>query len=143
MAIPGIAAGRTCFQIVCHWVAPSAIEPSRIEGGTARIASRPAMITTGSTSSAEREAAGQHHAAELEGPANEEGEPEDPVDDRGDRGEVLDVDLDEPVPPALPVGVLLEVDRGRDPDRDDEQRCTPAISQSVPKSAGRIPRVAG
>jgi hypothetical protein len=50
VAIPGIAAGRTCFQIVCHWVAPRASEPSRIEGGTARIASRPAMITTGSTS---------------------------------------------------------------------------------------------
>ena len=47
---PGMAAGRTCFQIVCHWVAPSAIEPSRIDGGTARSASRPAMITTGSTS---------------------------------------------------------------------------------------------
>ena len=51
VAMPGIAAGSTCFQIVCHWVAPSAIEPSRIDGGTARSASRPAMITTGSTSS--------------------------------------------------------------------------------------------
>ena len=57
--MPGIAAGSTCFQIVCHLVAPSAIEPSRIEGGTARIASRPATITTGSTSSAEGQAAGE------------------------------------------------------------------------------------
>ena len=50
--MPAIEPGRTCFQIVCHCVAPSAIEPSRIDGGTARIASRATMITTGSTSSA-------------------------------------------------------------------------------------------
>src|SRR5215213_3758016 len=50
VAMPGTDAGRTWRQIVCHWVAPRAIEPSRIEGGTARIASRPAMITTGRTS---------------------------------------------------------------------------------------------
>jgi hypothetical protein len=49
--MPAIEPGRTCFQIVCHCVAPSASEPSRIEGGTARIASRATMITTGSTSS--------------------------------------------------------------------------------------------
>ena len=46
VAIPGSDAGSTCFQIVCHWVAPSAIEPSRIDGGTARIASRAAMSFT-------------------------------------------------------------------------------------------------
>ena len=50
VAMPGTAAGSTWRQIVCHWVAPSAWEPSRIDGGTARMASRPAMITTGSTS---------------------------------------------------------------------------------------------
>ncbi len=52
VAMPGIAAGSTWRRIVCHCVAPSASEPSRIEGGTARIASRAAMITIGSTSSA-------------------------------------------------------------------------------------------
>jgi hypothetical protein len=36
--MPAIEPGRTCFQIVCHFVAPSASDPSRIEGGTARIA---------------------------------------------------------------------------------------------------------
>ena len=51
VAMPGTAAGSTCRRIVCHLVAPSASEPSRIEGGTARIASRAAMITIGSTSS--------------------------------------------------------------------------------------------
>jgi len=51
VAMPAIEPGRTCFQIVCHCVAPSAIEPSRIDGGTARIASRATMITTGRTSS--------------------------------------------------------------------------------------------
>ena len=49
--MPASAPGRTCFQIVCHFVAPSASEPSRIDGGTARNASRETMITTGSTSS--------------------------------------------------------------------------------------------
>ena len=63
VAMPGTAAGSTCFQIVCHWVAPSAIEPSRIEGGTARMASRPAMITTGQHEQPERQAAGQDHVA--------------------------------------------------------------------------------
>ena len=100
VAIPGIDAGSTCFQIVCHWVAPSAIEPSRIDGGTARIASRPAMITTGRTSSAERQPAGEHDPPERQRPTDEEGEAEDSVDDRGHSGEVLDVDLDELVPPA-------------------------------------------
>ena len=52
VAMPAIEPGSTCFQIVCHCVAPSASEPSRIDGGTARIASRATMITTGSTSSA-------------------------------------------------------------------------------------------
>ena len=59
VAMPGTAAGRTCFQIVCHCVAPSASEPSRIDGGTARIASRPAMITTGQDEQAERQRAGE------------------------------------------------------------------------------------
>ena len=54
--------------------------------------------------------AGEQHAAEAE-PAHEEREAEDAVDDRGDRGEVLDVDLEQAVVPALAVGVLLQVDR--------------------------------
>ncbi len=52
VTMPGIEAGRTWRRIVCHWVAPSASEPSRIEGGTARIASRAAMMIVGRTSSA-------------------------------------------------------------------------------------------
>ena len=52
VAIPGIEAGSTWRRIVCHLVAPSASEPWRIESGTARIASRAAMITIGSTSRA-------------------------------------------------------------------------------------------
>ena len=37
--IPGRAKGRTCRQITCHLVAPNAYAPSRIDEGTARIAS--------------------------------------------------------------------------------------------------------
>ena len=44
--------------------------------------------------------------------ANDEREPENAVDDRGHGGEVLDVELEQPVVPALLVRVLLEVDRG-------------------------------
>ena len=50
--MPGSAIGSTWCQIVCHFVAPSAYEPSRIDLGTVRRASRVDRITTGSTSSA-------------------------------------------------------------------------------------------
>ena len=120
--MPGTAAGSTWRQIVCHWVAPSAIEPSRIEGGTARIASRAAMITTGSTSRPSVSPPASTTGPSDERAAHEEGEAEDPVDDRGHRGEVLDVHLDDAVAPAGRVRVLLEVDGGGDADRDDEER---------------------
>ena len=51
VAIPGTDAGRIWRQIACQRVAPRASAPSLIEGGTARIASRVVMITTGSTTS--------------------------------------------------------------------------------------------
>ena len=121
MAIPGIEAGRTWRRIVCHCVAPSASEPSRIEGGTARIASRAAMITVGKTSRARVREPAATTKPRSSGPADDEGEPEDAVDDRWDRREVLDVELDQPVPPALAVRVLLQVDRGADTERDDQQ----------------------
>ena len=52
VSIPGKAAGTVCRETACHLVAPSAIAPCSIETGTARIASRLAMMTIGSTSSA-------------------------------------------------------------------------------------------
>ena len=51
VAIPGIDAGSTWRETTCHFVAPSASPPCRIESGTARIASREEMITVGSTTS--------------------------------------------------------------------------------------------
>ena len=47
VAIPGTADGRVCRHTVCNWVAPRASEPSRISDGTARRASRVAMMITG------------------------------------------------------------------------------------------------
>ena len=70
----------------------------------------------------QRQAAGQHHVALRERAAHEEGEAEDPVDDRRHRGQVLDVHLDRAVVPALAVGVLLEVDRRGHAHRHDEHR---------------------
>ena len=45
--MPGSARGSTMRRIVCHFVAPQASEPSRIERGTAASASSVATITTG------------------------------------------------------------------------------------------------
>src|SRR5215218_3306041 len=115
VAMPAIEPGSTCFQIVCHRVAPSASEPSRIDGGTARIASRATMITTGST---RRETV--IPPASSTRPMDNEGEAEDPVDHRRHGREVLDVDLDHAVEPLLAVGVLLEVHGGGDAQRHHE-----------------------
>src|SRR5829696_3116543 len=69
----------------------------------------------------ENEQRQDHPAREQDPPeadsAYEERKAEDPVDDRGHRREVLDVDLEHPVVPAVPVRVLLEVDG-----RSDAQR---------------------
>ncbi len=52
MAIPEIADGKTCFQVVCHRVAPNAREASRMSRGTERSASRVVMMITGRMSRA-------------------------------------------------------------------------------------------
>ncbi len=48
--MPGIAAGRTTFNIVCHFVAPIPNEASLKSRGTARMASWAATMMTGRTS---------------------------------------------------------------------------------------------
>ena len=78
------------------------------------------MITVGQDDEREDQGAGKEHAADAD-PAHDEGETEDAVDDRRDRSEVLDVDLEEPVVPPLLSRVLLEVDRRPDPDRNREE----------------------
>ena len=50
--MPGMAWGITMFRMVCHFEAPQAREPSRIERGTAESASSVATITTGTVRSA-------------------------------------------------------------------------------------------
>src|SRR5215211_7776193 len=80
----------------------------------------------------ERYPAREQRAAERQRAAHGERQPEDPVDDRGHGGEVLDVDLDQPVPPLRPVGVLLEVDRGRDAERHDDRRADDHQPQGPP-----------
>ena len=54
-------------------------------------------------------------------PAHDERKAENPVHDRRHSGEVLDVDLDQPVPPAGAIRVLLEVDRREHADGHGEQ----------------------
>ena len=103
------------------WSRRAPASPGGSSRGTARIASRAAMITIGRTSSARVSEPAARMKPRSSGPRTMKAEAEDSVDDRGHRGEVLDVDLDQPVPPARLVGVLLEVDRGADADRDDEE----------------------
>ena len=116
--MPGIEAGSTWRQMTCHFVAPSARPPCLIEAGTERIASREEMITVGQHDEREDDARPASSTRPIPtGPADDEREPEDAVDDRGHRGEVLDVQLEQAVVPALLARVLLEVDRRRDADR--------------------------
>ena len=98
---------------------------SRIDGGTARIASRATMITTGSTSS-ESVMPPASSTAHRQRPAHDEREPEDPVDHGGHRREVLDVDLDQPVEPLRG----RRTPRGRPPWRRRAARRAPRRSPS-------------
>ena len=111
--------GSTWRQTTCHCVAPSAYAPSRIEPGTARIASR-AGSHDRRVEQRQDERPGEQHASEPE-PADEKREPENPVDDRRHSREVLDIDLEPAVVPTFPVRVLLEIDGGADADGDGEQ----------------------
>ena len=112
VAIPGIAAGRTCL--------PDRLPLRRAERHRAladRRRHRPDRLARGDDHDREHEqpegeAAGEHDAAELERAAHQERQAEDSVDDRRDGGEVLDVHLDEAVPPPVAV---RRTPRGRSP----------------------------
>ena len=96
--------------------------PARIESGTARIASRDAMMTIGSTRSERMIPPVSTTEPSPTGPRAMNGEAEDPVDDRRDAGEVLDVQRDPAGVPLVLARELLQVDRGADADRDREHR---------------------
>jgi hypothetical protein len=66
---------------------------------------------------------------------DEDGEAEDPVDDGGHPGEVADVDVDEPRHPCPP-GVLLEVDRGGDADREGQEHDEHGDPERPPERLG-------
>ncbi len=117
--MPGIDAGRTCRHTTCHLVAPSANAPCRIESGHRANGLARGDYDRRKNHEREDEAARQHHATYADS-TDDEGEPENSVHDRRNRREVLDVHLDESVPPARPVRVLLEIDRREDPDRHRE-----------------------
>ena len=116
----------------CQRVAPRASRP----GGSSR--ARPAaprattMITVGSTSSARIIAPASSDPPEAEA-ADEEREPEDAVDDRRHAGQVRDVQLEEPVVPAVllansssqiavatPTGTAIADHQAEQPDRRED-----------------------
>ena len=110
--IPGVATGSTWCQIVCHFVAPSAYEPSRSDPGTARSASRVERMTTGSTSSASVDAPART-LRPMPIIRTNRPSPEQAVDDRRHRGEVGDVQLDDARTPDC----VRRIPRGRSPRR--------------------------
>ena len=64
--------------------------------------------------------------------SREDRQAQDAVDDRGDSGEVLDVDLDETGEATRRVGVLLHVDRAEESDR----QCEECGERDDPEGAG-------
>ena len=141
---------------------PRESRPAGPDGGSSATGSRPAratprgskaaprgsprgaaMITVGSTRSARVREPGRDDEAEAERPANDEGEAEDPVDDRGHGRQVLDVELDQPVPPARP---CPRTPPGRRPRRRRAARPGGSPRRSgrgVPMIAGRNPAFSG
>ena len=143
VAIPGIEAGRTCRA--------NRLPLGRAERQRAladRVGHRADRLAGGDDhhrqhQQRQRHRAGGEDEAEVERPADDEGEPEDAVDDRGHRREVLDVDLDQPVPPAR---ACRRTPRGRARRRCRSGRrrgSRPAISSSEPMIAGRKPAFSG
>ena len=122
VAIPGTEFGSTVRQMVCQRVAPSASEPSRSDCGTALIASREVMIITGRISIDRVSAPVSSTGPSDSGSARDQGQAENAVDHAGNRGEILDVQFDRAVVPTGAVGVLLQVDRRHDADRDGDDR---------------------
>ncbi len=104
------------------------------------------MITTGSTSADRVRPPARGCASSGDGgdpPAlDEDGQPEDAVHDAGHSGEVADVEFDEAGEP-IPGCVLLQVDRGRDPewkgdDGDDEAEVERAFQTLTDADCRRI-----
>ena len=123
VAMPGIADGRVWRQVVCQTVAPRArASPGGCRCGTARTASRVVMMMTGRISRARASGTAQHDAGVLEADQRHDRDGEQAVDDGGHGGEVLQVHLDEAVPPVGRVGELLEVQRRGDAERDSHER---------------------
>ena len=99
-----------------------------------------AMMTIGRISRVSVRAPERIVGAEAHQP-DEQRQPEDPVDDRRDAGEVADVRLEQAVEAAV-TRVLREVDRGATPIGNARSPTMIAISID-PTSAGRIPACAG
>ena len=105
--------------------------PSRIDGGTALIALRPAMTITGMVISASvrppTSGADRGMCEEVE----EHREAEQAEDDRGHRGEIVDRDLDQ-VGPAVLGREFLEIDGGHDADREGRAASVTSMVSAEP-----------
>ena len=140
--MPGSAAGRTWSRTICHRVAPRARAAWRSDWGTARSASWVVITMIGRISRLSVRTPGQQRrpqrqALDPEGP-HEQSQPEDAVDDRRHARQVGDVGLDDPPQPARR-GILLEVDRRADADRDADH----GDQAQQPETAGDPDPVAG
>ena len=113
--MPGMASGRTWWNTACWCEAPTPSAASRIEGGTALIAARDAMMMVGRLISAITMPPTSGHRARHAEEAEEDRKSQQAEDDRRHGRQIVDVDLDDLGQPVLG-RELLEVDRSRDAD---------------------------
>ena len=119
--MPGMASGTTWWVTVCIFEAPTPRAASRIDGGTAPMAARVAMMMVGSVISVSTRPPTMRSGTRQAGEVDEDGEAEKAEDDRRHGGEVVDVDLDE-VGQQVLGREFLQVDRGGDAERHRQQQ---------------------
>ncbi len=121
VSMPGIASGSTWCITICIFDAPRPSAASRIEGGTAVNAARDAMMITGSV--IKLSTSPPTSGAERGNPndVDEQRETEQAEHDRRHGSEVVDVHLDQ-IGPAVAPRELLEIDRGRDAERERQEQ---------------------
>ena len=141
--IPGAAAGSTDRRTICQRDAPKGVGalPLGLGDGLERLDR--GDDDDRQDQQGQGQGAGEHRRSRGRCSADEEGQPEDAVDDRRHAGQVADVRPEEAVVSAAVAGVLGEVDRRRDADRERDAAPTIRPISSEPTSAGRMPARAG
>ena len=142
--------GRRPGRDTCILVEPSAYAPSRRRCGTADMASSDSeaivgMIMTPITMPAARRVEDVRPVADrpdVPEQRGDEGQGEEAVDHGRDAGQDLQHRLED-LARTPGRGVLAEVDRRAQPERDRDQRSRSTVITSVPTSSGSTPKLGG